>query len=138
MKKSDRTKLFSETFELNELIISIACILQANGYDVNVVDSNEDWLLHGLVSKEMYCEINGIAIKMTSSYAYTDNERGFLLMHYKKYIDKWTREVVVRKNVKDEKGNTIEVLGTTKNLPAPLWYRLLTKSEIILPTWVFV
>ncbi|RTK96169.1 MAG: hypothetical protein EKK64_04735 [Neisseriaceae bacterium] len=107
MKKSDRTKLFSETFELNELIISIACILQANGYDVNVVDSNEDWLLHGLVSKEMYCEINGIAIKMTSSYAYTDNERGFLLMHYKKYIDKWTREVVVRKNVKDEKAEDV-------------------------------
>ena len=48
--------------------------------------------------------VHHLAIDLTIELS---KKYSFLLMHYKKYIDKWTREVVVRKNVKDEKAEDV-------------------------------
>ena len=101
MRKNVKQQMFEETFILNDKITNVASHLEMLGHDVELFDSNESWLLKNLVSKEMDCVINGVKIKLTASYAYTENERGYLLMHYSKYIDKWNREIVARQDIKN-------------------------------------
>ena len=108
MKKAEKQQIFIETYVLNNLIECLGHLLKnENGYNVQVFENNEDWLVKGLVTKELDCIVNGVSIKITASYAYAQGLRGCLMMHYTNYLDKWNREIVVRKQVSHMDSETL-------------------------------
>ena len=94
MNKSEVTKMFEETYVLNQYIDELADLLSRAHFEVLVGEHDDSWFVKGLQSKEIRATFDGIVLMLASSYAYGDS-RGILKIHYLKYLDKWTRDTPV-------------------------------------------